>query len=170
MKKATFAGGCFWCSEADFKDKKGVIDVFSGFTGGKKKNPTYDEVCSETTGHVEAIEVTYDPLLVSYDELLEIYWRHIDPTDPDGQFADRGLQYRAVIFYHDDEQKRKAKASKEKLDKSGRFEKPIVTMIKPASQFYRAEDYHRDYYRKNPLRYKMYRLGSGREKFIKEMW
>jgi len=167
---ATFAGGCFWCTEADFEKVPGVNKVISGYTGGTKKNPTYQEVSAGTTGHVEAIQVYYDPALVSYKTLLEVFWHHIDPTDAGGQFVDRGRQYRSVIFYHDDEQKKQAEQSKEELNRSGKFNKPVVTEILPLTAFYDAEDYHQDYYKKNPFRYKYYRHGSGRDQFLKKTW
>lgn len=169
-KTATFAGGCFWCTEADFEKLPGVIKVISGYTGGQKDNPTYEEVSSGSTGHVEAIRVIYDPTLISYVALLDFFWRHIDPTDPGGQFVDRGQQYSSVIFYEDEGQKTGAETSKEALTKSGKFAKPIVTEIRPLTKFYEAEEYHQDYYKKNPLRYKYYRHGSGRDKFIEKTW
>lgn len=167
---ATFAGGCFWCTESDFEKLPGVVKVVSGYTGGKKENPTYEEVSSGKTGHVEAIQVYYDPAKVTYEELLIWFWRHIDPTDAGGQFVDRGSQYRSVIFYHNEEQKRLAEKSKEELNKSGRFGKPIVTEIIPFTKFYAAEDYHQDYYKKNTLRYKYYRYASGRDQFLHKVW
>jgi peptide methionine sulfoxide reductase msrA/msrB len=167
---ATFAGGCFWCTEADFEKLPGVVKVISGYTGGEKENPSYEEVSSGTTGHVEAIQVYYDPSQITYEELLDYLWRHIDPTDPGGQFVDRGSQYRSVIFYHDEEQKRSAERSKEELNKSGRFDKPIVTEIIKFTKFYEAEEYHQDYYKKNPLRYKFYRYNSGRDQFLGKVW
>jgi len=167
---ATFAGGCFWCTEADFEKVPGVVKVVSGYTGGKKENPTYEEVSLGTTGHVEAVQVYYDPAKVTYEELLNYFWRHIDPADAGGQFVDRGSQYRSVIFYHDGEQKRLAEKSKEELNKSGRFDKPIVTEIIQFVTFYEAEEYHQDYYKKNPLRYKYYRYASGRDQFLKKVW
>ena len=169
LKKATFAGGCFWCSEADFEKLPGVIKVVSGYTGGRKKNPSYEEVSSGTTGHVEAIQVYYDPSKVTYEELLDAFWKHIDPTDSEGQFVDRGSQYRSAIFYHDEDQKRLAEKSKEDLGKSGRFRKPIVTEIIKFTQFYEAEEYHQDYYKKNPLRYKYYRGASGRDQYVSQV-
>jgi peptide methionine sulfoxide reductase msrA/msrB len=168
--KATFAGGCFWCAEADFQKVGGVTDVVSGYTGGHKENPTYEEVCSGQTGHVEAVQVTYAPQVVSYEKLLDVFWRHIDPTDPGGQFADRGSQYRTIIFYHSEEQKRLAEATKKALDESGQFDKPIVTEILPATIFYKAEEYHQNYCQINPLRYNTYREGSGRDRFLLEAW
>jgi peptide methionine sulfoxide reductase msrA/msrB len=170
LRKATFAGGCFWCTEADFEKVPGVVKAVSGYTGGKKENPTYEEVSAGTTGHVEAVQVYYDPAKVTYEELLDYFWRHIDPTDPGGQFVDRGSQYRSVIFYHDEEQKRIAEKSREALDKSGKFNKPIVTEIVKLTTFYEAEEYHQDYYKKNPLRYKFYRYNSGRDQFLKKVW
>ena len=170
LLKATFAGGCFWCVEADFEKLPGVAKVISGYTGGNKENPTYEEVSSGTTGHVEAVQVYYDPSKVTYEGLLDYFWKHIDPTDPEGQFVDRGSQYRSVIFYHDEEQKRLAEKSKEELSKSGRFNKPIVTEILKFTKFYEAEEYHQDYYKKNPLRYKFYRYNSGRDQFLKKVW
>jgi peptide methionine sulfoxide reductase msrA/msrB len=170
IRQATFAGGCFWCTESDFEKIPGVIKVISGYTGGAKKNPTYKEVSAGTTGHIESIQVYYDPALVSYKTLLEVFWRHIDPTDPNGQFVDRGQQYRSVIFYHDEEQKKLAEQSKEELSRSGKFTKTIVTEIKPLTTFYEAEEYHQDYYKKNPIRYKYYRYNSGRDQFLKNTW
>jgi peptide methionine sulfoxide reductase msrA/msrB len=170
LSVATFAGGCFWCTEADFEKLPGVEKVVSGYTGGKKENPAYEEVSAGTTGHVEAIQVYYDPSRVSYEELLAYFWRHVDPTDPGGQFVDRGSQYRSVIFYHDEEQKRLAEKSKEALGKSGKFDKPIVTEIVKFTRFYEAEEYHQDYYKKNPVRYKFYRYNSGRDQFLKKVW
>jgi len=167
---ATFAGGCFWCMESDFEKIDGVIRATSGYTGGKTEHPTYEEVSSGNTGHVESVQVVYDTDKVSYNQLLEIFWKHIDPTDTGGQFSDRGSQYRTVIFYHNDEQKTLATASKTKLSDSGNFKDPIVTEIEPAANFYNAEGYHQDYYRKNPLRYKFYRTNSGRDQFISVHW
>ena len=170
IKKATFAGGCFWCTEADFEKLPGVVRVVSGYTGGSKGNPTYEEVSSGTTGHVEAIQVYYDPTKITYEELLDYYWKHVDPTDQGGQFADRGSQYRSVIFYHDDEQKRMAEKSKEQLAKSGRFQKPIATDILPFVRFNEAEGYHQGYNKKHSLRYNYYRDGSGRDRFLTQVW
>lgn len=167
---ATFAGGCFWCTEADFEKLSGVVKVISGYTGGKKENPSYKDVSSGTSGHVEAIQVYYDPSKVTYEDLLGFFWKHIDPTDPEGQFVDRGFQYRSAIFYHDEEQKRLAENTKELLNRSGKFKKPVVTEILPFTGFYEAEVYHQDYYKKNPLRYKFYRHGSGRDQFLKQAW
>jgi peptide methionine sulfoxide reductase msrA/msrB len=167
---ATFAGGCFWCMEGPFEALDGVHSVVSGYTDGRVENPTYQQVSSGTTGHTEAVRITYDPGRVSYEQLLETFWRQIDPTDAGGQFADRGSQYRTGIYYHDEEQRLLAEASRERLAASGRFDKPIVTEIKPASTFYEAEDYHQDYYKTHPTRYKMYKVGSGRDGFLKETW
>ncbi|HWI54579.1 MAG TPA: peptide-methionine (S)-S-oxide reductase MsrA [Desulfobacteria bacterium] len=167
---ATFAGGCFWCMVSPFQKVPGVIKVASGYIGGCKDNPTYEEVCSGTTGHFEAVQVTYDPTVVPYSKLLEVFWRQIDPTDPGGQFNDRGQSYQTAIFYHNEEQKSKAEASKKALEESFRFESPIATQILPGAQFYPAEDYHQEYHKKNPVHYTMYRMGSGREGFIKKFW
>jgi len=167
---ATFGGGCFWCVEADFEKMPGVVEAVSGYTGGHKENPSYKEVSSGTTGHVEAVQVHYDPSKTTYQDLLDFFWMHINPTDGGGQFVDRGSQYRSVIFYHDEEQKRVAEESKEVLERSGRFDKPIVTEILPFARFYEAEEYHQDYYKKRSLRYKYYRHGSGRDQFLKKTW
>ncbi len=167
---ATFAGGCFWCMVTPFEEIDGVLGIVSGYTGGHIENPTYKEVCSETTGHYEAVQITFDPSRMPYERLLELYWQQIDPTDPGGQFYDRGQSYQTVIFYHTEEQRQQAEASKRALAESGRFQKPIATAILPASTFYPAEDYHQDYHKKNPFRYKMYRQGSGRDAFIKKHW
>jgi len=170
MKKATFAGGCFWCMEPPFRILKGVTDVKAGYTGGVKEYPTYEEVSSGMTGHREAIQVTYDPTKVSYNELLEIFWQNIDPTDPGGQFADKGPQYETAIFYHDEEHKQMAEKSREALVISGKFDKPIVTAIIKAGPFYPAEAYHQEYYKKNPVEYKSYKEGSGREAYLHKVW
>lgn len=170
LEKATFAGGCFWCMEPPFEKLDGVIEVTSGYTGGSKENPKYEEVSAGVTGHVEAVQITYDPSKITYANLLEVFWRQIDPTDPNGQFVDRGSQYRSIIFYHDDEQKGLAEESKEELAKSGKYGKPIVTEVVMASAFYKAEEYHQDYYKKNPIRYKFYRYNSGRDQFLKKIW
>jgi peptide methionine sulfoxide reductase msrA/msrB len=170
IETATLAGGCFWCMEADFEKLPGVVKVISGYTGGHKENPTYEEVSSGETGHVEAVQVYFDPSKVSYQEVLDYFWRHIDPTDPGGQFVDRGSQYRSIIFYHNEEQKRLAEKSKEELAQSGRFDKPIVTEIIKFTKFYEAEEYHQDFYKKNPLRYQYYRFWSGRDTFLKKVW
>lgn len=170
FKAGTFAGGCFWCTEADFEKVEGVVDVISGYTGGHKENPTYQEVSAGGTGHTEAVQVIYDPEKVSYRELLDVFWRHVDPTDAGGQFVDRGSQYRTGIFYHDEKQRRLAEESKRELEKSGVFGKPIVTEITMLKTFYRAEDYHQDYYKTHSHRYKLYRWNSGRDQFLKQAW
>jgi peptide methionine sulfoxide reductase msrA/msrB len=170
LESATFAGGCFWCVESDFEKVDGVVEVISGYTGGSKEDPTYEEVSTGGTGHVEAVRVLYDPTRITYRELLDVFWRHVDPTDPGGQFVDRGSQYRSAIFYHDEEQRKLAEQSRKELNRSGRFEKPIVTEIVPLSRFYRAEDYHQDYCTTNQIRYKAYRSNSGRDQFLKEVW
>jgi peptide methionine sulfoxide reductase msrA/msrB len=167
---AIFAGGCFWCMEPPFEKLDGVKEVISGYIGGHKENPTYEEVSSGATGHAEAVEVRYDPSVVAYEQLLEVLWRQIDPTDAGGQFVDRGSQYRSAIFYQNKEQKIRAEQSKNELGMSGLFQKLIVTEILPASKFYAAEEYHQDYYKKNPIRYKLYRFGSGRDSFLKKVW
>lgn len=167
---ATFAGGCFWCVETPYEGVRGVHSVISGYTGGAEKNPTYKQVSSGRTGHTEAVQISFDPKIVSYEALLEVFWRSFDPTDADGQFADRGSHYRPGIFVHDDEQRVAAESSMAKLVASGRFDKPIVVEITDFSAFYAAEDYHQDYYRKNPAHYKRYRKGSGRDGFLKKVW
>lgn len=166
---ATFAGGCFWCMEPPFDALEGVYTVESGYTGGHKKHPTYKEVCTGETGHAESIQVVYDPGKLSYEKLLDVFWHNIDPTSGDGQFCDRGNQYRPEIFYHTDEQKQLAEASKKKLEESGRFKK-IAVNITAASTFYPAEDYHQEYYKKNPEHYKSYRMGCGRDRRLHELW
>lgn len=170
IEKAAFAGGCFWCMEHPFEKIDGVVDVVSGYTGGAKKDPTYEQVYSGGTGHLEAIQVFYDPTRIAYTDLLDVFWRQIDPTDAGGQFADRGKQYGTAIFYYTAEQKGAAEKSREELTRSGRFEKPIATEILAASQFFEAEDYHQDYYKKNPLRYSVYRVGSGRDRYLEKTW
>jgi peptide methionine sulfoxide reductase msrA/msrB len=170
LPRATFAGGCFWCVEADFEKVSGVVEAISGYAGGHVDNPSYEEVSAGKTGHVEAVQVIYDPAKVSYEELLDSFWKHINPTDPGGQFVDRGEQYRSVIFYHDEGQRAAAEESKRKLESSGRFDKPIVTEIVPFSKFYSAEEYHQGYYKKNPVRYQYYRFRSGRDQFITKTW
>lgn len=169
-KLATFAGGCFWCMVKPFDTWPGVLRVVSGYTGGHVKNPTYREVCRGETGHTEAVQITYDPDVISYKKLLEVYWQQTDPTDASGQFVDRGSSYRPVIFYHDEAQRAEAEASKAELEASGRYDGPIVTAIEPAQTFYPAEDYHQDYYQKNPDHYERYRRGSGRQAFIDAHW
>jgi peptide methionine sulfoxide reductase msrA/msrB len=168
MQKATFAGGCFWCMEKPFETLPGVVSVTSGYAGGTNKNPTYQNYAAY--GHIEVVEIVFDPAQVSYEKLLEVYWRQVDPTDPDGQFVDRGKAYSTAIFYHDEEQRMLAEKSKEEIDKSGVYDKPVVTPIMPAVQFYAAENYHQDYYKENPLRYYFYRKNSGRDQFLKKTW
>ena len=170
FEKATFAGGCFWCMEPPFDKLDGVISTTSGYTGGTEKGPTYEQVSAGKTGHLEAIEITYDPAKVSYDQLLDVFWKNVDPTQHNGQFVDVGSQYRTAIFYHTEEQRRLALESRNRLQESRKFGKPIVTEIRPALEFYSAEDYHQDYYVKNPIRYKYYRWGSGRDRFLEETW
>jgi len=167
---ATFAGGCFWCMVSPFDEMPGIHRVVSGYTGGHTVNPTYKEVCSETTGHYEAVQITFDPSIFPYTKLLELFWQQIDPTDAGGQFYDRGQSYQTAIFYHTEEQREQAEASKQALETSGRFDKPIVTEILPAAPFYPAEDYHQGYYRTNPSHYKRYRTGSGRDTYIAKHW
>jgi peptide methionine sulfoxide reductase msrA/msrB len=168
METATFAGGCFWCMEPPFEKLDGVSDVVSGYTGGTGKNPTYQDYGKK--GHLEAIQITYDPEKVSFEQLLQVFWRQVDPTDAGGQFVDRGAYYRSAIFYHDEEQRRLAEESKAALAASGRFAQAIVTEILPATEFYPAEDYHQDYYKKSSFRYKLYRSGSGRDTFLDRTW
>ncbi|MCP5424922.1 MAG: peptide-methionine (S)-S-oxide reductase MsrA [Gammaproteobacteria bacterium] len=169
MAKATFAGGCFWCMEPPFDKLEGVISTTAGYTGGHQDNPTYKEVSAGGTGHAEAVEVLYDPTQVTYQKLLDVFWRNIDPTVENRQFCDIGNQYRTAIFYHDEEQKRLAEQSKQALEASGRFPK-IYTEIVPAGKFYPAEEYHQDYYHKNPLRYQFYRYSCGRDSRLEEIW
>lgn len=169
-KKAYFAGGCFWCVESNYEKTEGVIEVISGYSGGKIKNPSYKQVSSGTTQHVEAVEVIYDPNKISYDELLNELWHLIDPTDATGSFVDRGLHYRSVIFYTTEEEKKLAEQSIKKISQSGRYDKPIVTEVTPFKAFYKAEEYHQDYYKKNPLRYKYYRFRSGRDQYLEKIW
>ena len=167
---AVFAGGCFWCTESDFEKVDGVIEAISGYTGGRQANPTYRQVSGGGTGHIEAVKVVYDPDKVTYEELLEVFWRHVNPTDAGGQFGDRGSQYRSAIFYANEREKRLAEDSKKRLEATGHFDKPIVTDILALGPFYTAEDYHQDYYKKNPIRYKYYRSGSGRDQFLEKEW
>jgi peptide-methionine (S)-S-oxide reductase len=167
---ATFAGGCFWCMESDFDRVPGVIATISGYTGGRKVNPTYEEVSSGTTGHAESVEVVYDPKKVTYEKLLDVYWVNIDPTVKDRQFCDTGNQYRTAIFYHDELQRKAAEESKKRVEASKPFKAPIVTAIEMAGPFYPAEDYHQDFYLKNPVRYQFYRKGCGRDARLKELW
>lgn len=170
MEKATFAGGCFWCMVKPFDQWEGIESVLSGYMGGHVENPTYEDVKKGNSGHLEVVEIQFDPSLFSYEQLLEIFWQQIDPTDDGGQFHDRGDSYKPAIFYHSEEQKEKAELSKLALAQSGRFTKPILTEIIPAEVFYIAEDYHQDYYKKNPDHYAEDREISGRDTFIKEHW
>jgi peptide-methionine (S)-S-oxide reductase len=170
LAKATFAGGCFWCVEADFDKVPGVKSTTSGYIGGKVANPSYDQVSSKQTGHAEAVEVVYDPKVVSYEQLLEYFWHTIDPTTKDRQFCDAGSPYRTGIFVHDAQQLAAAQASKAALEKSKPFKEPVVTEISMATAFYAAEDYHQDYYKTNPIRYKYYRNGCGRDERLKQLW
>ena len=170
LKQATFAGGCFWCVESDLEKVDGVKEVISGYTGGDTENPSYEEVSSGKTGHAEAVRVVYDPETVTYKELLDVFFRHIDPTDPDGQFVDRGSQYRSEIFYHNQEQRQAAEQMIRELEASGVFEEAIVTPVTEAGKFYRAEEYHQDYYKTHPVRYKFYRWNSGRDQFLDKVW
>jgi peptide methionine sulfoxide reductase msrA/msrB len=167
---ATFAGGCFWCMEPVYKKLSGVIKVVSGYTGGTTINPTYEEVSSGTTGHYEAIQISFDPSKVSYIDLLDIFWHQIDPTDPNGQFVDRGTQYQTAVFYYNPEQKKIAEESILALNESKKYPKPIVTKVIPATVFYPAEEYHQDFYNKSPLQYQTYRYHSGRDEFIEKIW
>lgn len=167
---ATFAGGCFWCEEAVFDGVPGVIQVVSGYTGGSLKNPTYEQVSAGGTGHAESVQVMYDPAKISYEKLLDLFWRNVDPLTSNAQFCDIGSQYRSAIFYHDAEQKRLAEASKAAIEASHRFKQPIVTQIVPASTFYRAEEYHQNYHEKNPVRYRFYKYNRGRDQRLRELW
>ncbi|GEN30555.1 peptide methionine sulfoxide reductase msrA/msrB [Cerasibacillus quisquiliarum] len=167
---ATFAGGCFWCMVEPFDERPGIYDVVSGYTGGHVENPTYEQVVSQQTGHVEAVQIEYDPHIMSYEELVSTFWQQIDPTDANGQFHDRGPSYRTAIFYHNKKQKEIAEKSKQQLAKSGKFSRPIVTEILPAQPFFPAEENHQYYYKKNAFHYKLYKRGSGRESFIKDNW
>lgn len=168
IKFATFAGGCFWCMVPPFKKLEGVSEVIAGYTGGHIENPTYEEVCSGETGHYEAVRIKYDSNIVNYEKLLSIFWSQIDPTDPEGQFFDKGSQYQTAIFYHDEEQRKLAEDSKSEIEREGIFNGPIATKILKASEFYPAEEYHQDYHLKNPEHYKGYKIGSGREAFIQK--
>ena len=167
---ATFAGGCFWCTESDFEKIPGVVKVISGYTGGTLENPTYAQVSSGSTQHLESVEVYYDPTRISYETLLEDFWKMVDPTDAGGQFVDRGHQYTTAIFYHTEAQRIAAENSLKAMNASGRYDKPIVTPIRPALPFYPAEEYHQDYYKHNPLRYHFYRWNSGRDQYLKRIW
>ena len=170
LEKATFAGGCFWCMEHPFDEVPGVMSVTSGYTGGQKKDPTYEEVSSGGTGHAESVQVVYDPSRVTYEKLLSVFWHNIDPTVRDRQFCDTGHQYRSAIFYHSEEQHRLALQSKTALEKNKPFKGPVVTEITQATEFYSAEDYHQHYYKKNPIRYKFYRSRCGRDQRLRELW
>ncbi|WP_087971482.1 peptide-methionine (S)-S-oxide reductase MsrA [Oceanobacillus rekensis] len=170
METATFAGGCFWCMVEPFDQRPGIESVISGYTGGHVENPTYEEVCTNTTGHVEAVQITFDPNKMSYEQLLNTFWQQIDPTDSGGQFNDRGESYQTAIFYHNEQQQQVAEKSKQDLEASGKFSKPIATKIIPAKPFYTAEENHQDYYKKQSFHYRLYKKGSGREDFIKNTW
>lgn len=170
LKTATFAGGCFWCMEPPFDKIEGVVSTTSGYIGGRTKNPSYEEVSSGVTGHAEAVQIVFDPTKVSYAELLEVFWHNVDPLTPNAQFCDHGSQYRTAIFYHGEEQKRLAETSKKALEQSGQFIQPIVTEIAPAGEFYKAEEYHQDYYLNNPVRYKFYRYNCGRDAVLEQRW
>ena len=167
---ATFAGGCFWCMQPEFDASPGIVSTTVGYTGGTEAHPTYEEVSTGRTGHVEAIQIVFDPAQVPYERLLEIFWSNIDPTQADGQFADHGSQYRTAIFFHSDAQRRLAETSKQQLERSGRFAKPLVTEMVPAQPFYPAEEYHQRYYEKNATHYQLYSVGSGRKPFLKRVW
>jgi peptide-methionine (S)-S-oxide reductase len=167
---ATFAGGCFWCEETAFEGLPGVASVTSGYAGGQAKNPSYEQVSAGSTGHAESVQVVYDPAQISYPRLLEVFWHNVDPLDAGGQFCDRGTQYRSAIFYATEEQRREAEASKAALEKDPRFQGKIVTQIVPVGTFYPAEEYHQDFYKKNPLRYREYRQGCGRDARLKQLW
>ena len=167
---AIFAGGCFWCEETAFEGLPGVFSVVSGYTGGQKKNPTYEEVSAGSTGHAESVEVTYDPSLITYEKLLEVFWHNVDPTQSNGQFCDHGTQYRSAIFYKDEAQRKAAEESKRRVEEMPRFKGKVVTQIVAASTFYPAEEYHQDFYKKSPVRYQSYRQGCGRDARLKELW
>lgn len=168
--KATFAGGCFWCMEEAFEKVEGVVSAISGYTGGQVENPTYEQVSAGGTGHTESIEVTYDPSKVTYKQLLEVFWRNVDPTTPNAQFCDHGNQYRTAIFYHDENQKQLIDESRQRVENSKTFPESIVTEIAPASVFYSAEEYHQDFYTKNPIRYKFYKWNCGRAQRLEQLW
>lgn len=170
LSVATFAGGCFWCMEGPFDKLEGVVSTTSGYTGGEKENPTYKQVSAGGTGHTEAVQIIYDPTKVSYEQLLDVFWVNHDPTEANGQFCDKGNQYRPGIFYHDESQQALAETSKKHVDETKTFDAPVVTEITIASNFYPAEDYHQDYYVKNPFRYKFYRYGCGRDSRLEELW
>ncbi|MGM0843410.1 MAG: peptide-methionine (R)-S-oxide reductase MsrB [Bacillota bacterium] len=170
FEKATFAGGCFWCMVSPFDEREGIKEVVSGYTGGANENPSYKEVVTGQTGHREAVQILFDPEVFAYEDLLDLYWQQIDPTDTEGQFSDRGRAYTSAIYYHSVKQKAAAEKSKKELQESGRFQKPIATEILPAQSFYQAEDYHQDFYKKNNFRYELYRRGSGRQEFLRKHW
>jgi len=170
LAKAYFAGGCFWCMEEAFEKVDGVLEVVSGYMGGTVKSPTYEEVSAGKTGHAESVEVRYDPVKVSYTQLLEAFWRNVDPVTPDAQFCDHGNQYRAAIFYQGEAEKRAAEESRQAIEQSKRFSTPIVTQLTAASDFYPAEEYHQDFYKKNPVRYNFYKLGCGRAQRLETLW
>jgi methionine-S-sulfoxide reductase len=170
IKKATFAGGCFWCMQNPYDELNGVETTAVGYTGGHVENPTYEEVCAGNTGHAEAIEILYDPTQINYTELLNVFWRNIDPTTLNRQFTDAGTQYRTAIFYHSEKQRQSAESSKQEMKRSGIYAEPIVTEITPAATFYMAEDYHQKYYEKCPVKYKMYKSGSGRAQYLENIW
>ncbi len=170
LEKATFAGGCFWCMEEALDRLEGVITTTSGYTGGQKRNPTYEEVSAGGTGHAEAVQITYDGAKIDYEKILELFWRNIDPTTPNKQFCDVGSQYRAAIFYHNQTQKRLAEDSKKMVERTKKFSEPIVTEIIPATEFYPAEEYHQNFYQKNPIRYKFYKYSCGRAQRLQELW
>ncbi len=170
LATAIFAGGCFWCMEPPYDNLPGIVSTTVGYTGGHVDNPTYEEVSTGKTGHAEAIKIVFDSTKTSYRDLLQVFWRNIDPTNPFGQFADRGSQYRTAIFYLNEQQKQEAIRSKKELEESGKFDQPIVTEIVPASEFYEAEEYHQEFYKKNPLRYFNYKVGSGRAGYLKKTW
>lgn len=170
LETATFAGGCFWCMEGPFQNLEGVHSVYSGYIGGHTPNPTYEDICTGTSGHIEAVQITFDKNKIPYEDLVKTFWRQIDPTDPIGQFADKGSQYISAIFYGNNEQKIIAQVSKQNLDNSNKFDKPIATKILEATEFFKAEEYHQDYHSKNPERYMGYRRGSGRQAFIDDNW
>ncbi len=170
LSRATFAGGCFWCMEGPFDKLDGVVSTTSGYIGGQTDNPSYPQVSSGSTGHTEAVQIVYDPAHVSYEELLDVFWVNHDPTESDGQFCDKGSQYRPGVFYHDEDQKRAAEASKADVERTKTFDEPVMTEITLAGTFYPAEDYHQDYYVRNPIRYKMYRYGCGRDRRLQQLW
>ncbi len=170
LSRATFAGGCFWCMEGPFDKLDGVVSTTSGYIGGQTDNPSYPQVSSGSTGHTEAVQIVYDPAQISYEELLDVFWINHDPTESDGQFCDKGSQYRPGVFYHDEDQKRAAEASKADVERTKTFDEPVMTEITLAGTFYPAEDYHQDYYVRNPIRYKMYRYGCGRDRRLQQLW